>query len=226
MVTQPVSQDDHRHGMYALSPLALLVMSIVCALAYWIFSMLQITSTEQTIYGLLSVGVQLTPGLTGGQVFQYTKGTLDHNQVIAAAIGWGVQVALLMLSFPPDSALLRLHRKHNDQVAPSLAKQANAWGKARMFLMGVLIGGDILTDFLYVANGHSFVGLSGTTIGVLLVAIVYPTAICFVTVFVGKYLFAYIDALFGKLRLFPISTPSASATKKPESTGVTMKYER
>lgn len=221
MVTQPVSQDDHRHGMYALSPLALLVMSIVCAVAYWIFSTLQITSTEQTIYGLLSVNVQLKPSLTGAQVMQYTSGFLDHNQVIAAAIGWAVQIALLMLSFPPDSALLRLHRKHNDALTPSLSRHASSWGKWRLFLMIVLIGGDILTDALFVALGHSFVGLSGTTIGVIIVAILYPTAICFVTVFVGKYMFAYIDALFGKLRLSPITT-----TKRSESTGVNAKYER
>lgn len=197
---ETIAQDDHRHGLYALTPLALLMMSCVSAVAYWFFSTLQITSTEQTIYGLLSVSTQLTPSMTGAQVSRYMSGNLDHNQIIASAIGWGVQIALLMLSFPPDSALLRLHRKHNDIATPSLAIQANTFAKMRLFMMAFLIIGDVTTDFLFVFAGHSFAGLSGTSVGVLLVAFIYPTAICFITVFVGKYLFAYLDALIGKLR--------------------------
>jgi hypothetical protein len=208
-----LAPDDHRHGLYALSPLTLLVMVAVCAIAYWIFSTLQITSTEQTVYGLLQVGVQLTPSLTGAQVWQYTSGSLDHYQVIAAAIGWSVQIALLILSFPPDSALLRMHRRYNDQVTQSLTMRANVVAKVRTLMMVLLIGGDIATDFWFVASGHAFLGLSGATIGVLLVAVIYPTGICFITIYVGKYLFAYLDALIGRLRVPVAKTTTPTASK-------------
>ena len=103
--TTTINEDDHRHGLYALSPLALLGLVLVSGGAWFIFSTLQVTSTEQSVFGLLQIGVQLPPNLTATQVMQYVNGQLDRYQTIAFAIGWGVQIALLMLSFPPDNAL-------------------------------------------------------------------------------------------------------------------------
>lgn len=198
-----LSNDDHRHGLYALSPLALLVLTVICALAYYLFSQLQITSTEQSVFALLQITIQLPPNLTADQAIQYMNGNLSHYQTIAAAIGWGVQIALLMLSFPPDNALLSLHKKYNTTPSPSLAKSASTLAKVRKFLMVVLVGGDIATDFLYVVQGHTLFVMDGWmpkvtagNAGVVLVGILYPAAICFITIFVGKYLFAFVDALF------------------------------
>src|SRR5690242_20938285 len=98
--------DNHEHGLLALSPLALLCLAGVSAVAYYIFSQLQITSTEQTVFSLLQYNVTLNPGMTAQQVVALLHGETDRYQTIAGAIGWSVQIALLFLSFPPDSALL------------------------------------------------------------------------------------------------------------------------
>lgn len=203
-----VSGDSHEFGLLALSPLALLCLAGVSAIAYYVFSQLQITSTEQTILTLLQYNVTLNPGMTAQQAIDMIHGSTDHYETIAGAIGWAVQIALLFMSFPPDTALLLMHRKHNTQMSPSLAEAAQTFVKIRNFLMIVLIGGDILTDMVYVANGHTLVVFNGWTpslpsIGLLIVAMIYPAAICFVTVFVGKYLFVFIGALVEKIRFLP-----------------------
>ena len=199
--------DDHRHGLYALSPLALVVLILISGGAYVVFSELQITSTEQSVLSLLQVGVQLHPDMTTGQVVAYLHGTLDHYETIAGAIGYGVQIALLMLSFPPDAALFSLHKKYNVAVpAPSLGRSASTLAKVRKLFMVILIGGDIVTDFVYVTQGHTLFLMNGwlpvmssANTGVLIVGVVYPVALCFVTIFVGKYLFAFVDALVDQL---------------------------
>ncbi len=204
----PMSADDHRLGLHALSPMMLLCLVVVTAIAFWFFTQLQITSTEQSVFGLLQIGVQLQPGMTMHQVQEFMSGNLDRYNTIADAIGWGVQIALLMLSFPPDSALLSLHRKYNKVVSPSLVKAAAGTAKLRRWMMIILIGGDVVTDFVYVAQGHTLVTMngwlptlsSGSAAGVILVGILYPTAICFVTVFVAKYMFVFLEALFEKVR--------------------------
>ena len=197
--------DDHRQGLQALSPLALLILIVICGAAYVIFSLLQITSTEQSVFGLLQVGVQMRPTMTAAEVQQLMTGSLNRYQTIASAIGWGVQIALLMLSFPPDTALLAMHRKYTAERSVSLSKNAEMLGKLRQYMMFILVAGDVLTDFLYVAGGHALFIMNGwlpslTNPGVLLVGIVYPVAICFVTIFVGKYIFVFIDALIDHLR--------------------------
>lgn len=207
-----IDANDHRHGLRALSPLALLVLVVVCGFAYIIFSLLQITSTEQAVYGLLQISQQLQPVMTAAQVQQMLAGDASTAQNISGAIGWGVQIALLMLSFPPETALMVMHRKYNshqkyDTNSPSLTRSTDWLVKLRTFMMSVLIGGDILTDFLYVVGGHQLFSMngwlpsvSGADAGVLVVGLVYPTAICFVTVFVGKYVFVFVDALFDRFR--------------------------
>lgn len=199
--------DNHEHGLLALSPLALFCLVLVTGVAYYIFSQLQITSTEQSVFGLLQVGVQLNPGETVGQVTQFVNGSIDRYQTIAYAIGWAVQIALLIISFPPTSALLRMHRKYNVDASVSLTHSAASIAKLQRFLMFTLIGGDVITDFVYVINGHTLMSWSGflpsvagPSVGVLIVAVLYPIAICFVTIFVGKYLFVFIDGLVERLK--------------------------
>lgn len=205
--TKSASTDHHAHGLLADSPLALLALTVLCSIAYFLFSQLQITSTEQTVFNLLQLGVQLKPGLTATQAVDFVNGQLDRYHLIAAGIGWGVQIALTILSFPPDSALLSLHRRYTTHVSASLTRSALTYAKWHRLLMIILIGGDVLTDFWYVAQGHTLITWSGvlptitsSAMGVILVGIVYPAAICFVTIFVGKYMFVYLDALYEKLR--------------------------
>lgn len=217
MAEPTISPDDHRHGLYAHSPVALLVLFLVCLIAFTVFSMLQITSTEQTVFDLMQIGTQIKPGLTGDQVAQLLNGSLGHNQTVADGIGWAVQIALMLISMPPEHALAMMHRKYNAVVSASLARHAERMNKARQILTWILIGGDIVTDFYYVIQGHGFSwdgwhpSFTGTA-GVLLVGLVYPVAICFVTIFVGKYMFGYLDALIDAVKA-PVK-PKAAATAK------------
>lgn len=217
MAEPTIATDDHRHGLYANSPIALFVLFVICTAAFVIFSLLQITSTEQTVFDLMQIGIQLKPGLTGDQAAQLLNGTLGHNQTIASGIGWGVQIALLMLSMPPEHALAMMHRKYNQVISASLARHAERTAKARTIIMWVLIGGDILTDFYYVIQGQGFSwdgwhpSFTGS-VGTLLVGLLYPTAVCFVTIFVGKYMFSYLDALIDVFR-----GTSARHVNKPTS---------
>lgn len=219
MAEPTLTVDDHRHGLYANSPIALLVLFLVCLSAFGIFSMLQITSTEQTVFDLLQIGIQIKPNMTGDQVAQIMNGTLGHNQTIADGIGWSVQIALLLLSMPPEHALAMMHRKYNTVASASLARHAEGMAKARQVLMWTLIGGDVITDFYYVIQGHGFTWDGwhpsfGGTAGVLLVGVIYPIGVCFVTIFVGKYMFSYLDALIDVVRGQP-------TTKKPATTAAT-----
>jgi hypothetical protein len=169
---------------------------------------LQITSTEQSVFGLLNLSTAVEPGATAQQLQQFMNGALDRNQTIADAIGWAVQIALLMMSFSPDAALQALHRRHNNGVSASLVRSASSIAKLRKWMMLILIGGDIITDFVYVAGGHNLVVMHGIfpsladngAAGVILVGILYPAAVCFVTIFVTKFLFVFLEALFEKVR--------------------------
>jgi hypothetical protein len=70
--------------------------------------------------------------------------------------------------------------------------------------MYVLVGGDIVTDMLYVLDGRQvFAGFSFAPngFGVLVVAILYPIAICGVTIFCGMELAHRLDKLFSRMRL-------------------------
>jgi hypothetical protein len=179
---QGLDRDHHLHGWVANVPLALLCLVVLCA--------------------------EVKPGMTALQLSQLLSGNANRYSTIADAIGWSVQIALLTVSFPPDAALLSLHRKYNQVVSASLSRAALAYAKCRRLVLFILIGGDVATDFWYVVQGHSLAvwngsvlpDIGGSTIGLLIVGIVYPVAICFITVFVGKYLFVYLDALVERLR--------------------------
>lgn len=216
MAEPTISVDDHRHGLYAHTPVSLLTLLIISFIAYAVFSLLQITSTEQTVFDLLQTGMQIKPGLTGDQVAQLMNGALSHNQTIADGIGWAVQIALLFFSMPPEQALAMMHRKYNAVVSASLAKHAETMAKTRTVLMWVLIGGDVVTDFYYVIQGHGFYmdgwhpSFSGTA-GDLLVGLVYPVAVFFITFYAGKYMFGYLDALIDVFKT-PAKTPTPLKT--------------
>ncbi len=202
-----VAADHHAHGYLAMSPLMLLGMFGLCAVAYWLFSQLQISATEQTVFNMLSSGIQVTPGMTGDQVKEFMQGQLGHDQTIAYGIGWSVQVALTLVSFPPTSALLMLHRRFNTDPGASLAEAATKYAKWQKFCSWTLIGGDVLTDFLYVTENHIIIrwqglwpDIQGFSFGILLIGLIYPIGICFVTIFVGKYMFVFLDALIDKLK--------------------------
>ena len=202
-----MSQDHQAHGLYALTPLALSILMAVTGLAFWIFTNLQISSTEQAVFGLLQQTVHVDPSMTQAQVTALLNGgALEKNQQIAAAIGWGVQIALLLFAFPPDYALLLVHRNNTIDPSPSLARVADRYNKVRKVLTWCLVAAEILTDFAYVVSGHDITVMRGilpqisaSGWGVLLVGLMYPATICFVTVFVGKYMIAFAHALFQKL---------------------------
>ncbi len=167
------------------SPLWLLATAAICGIAWFIFSILQITSTEQAVFHMLQSTFTIKPGMTAQQLLDLQNGSMDQTNLEAAGIGWAVQIFMLLLSFPSE------HYIH-----PAL-------GRARRFVMYILVGGDILTDGLYVLNGHQvFNGFSFASggFGVLVVAILYPVAICGVTVFCGMELAHRVDRLFGRLR--------------------------
>jgi hypothetical protein len=167
------------------SPLWLLATAIICGVAWFIFSILQITSTEQAVFHMLQSTFTIQPGMTAQQLLDLQNGTKDQTGLEAAGIGWAVQIFMLLLSFPSEHYIL-----------PTL-------GRARRFVMWVLVGGDIITDMLYVLDGHqvfSGFGFAPGGVGVLIVAILYPIAICGVTVFCGMELAHRLDRLFSRIR--------------------------
>ena len=199
----------HWEGLHTMTPLALLAMLVLLAVVVWIFTLLQITGTEDAVNGLLQLTT--TPVKTSaiaGQPGAYLSGHASTDQIIAGAIGWGIQVVLLTLTLSPDGALVLIHLKHSDVPGQYLARHAAFLGKLRGLLMTVLIGADILTDFLYAIQGHTLFVWDGwhptlpttAAAGTLVVGLLYPAVLIFVNVFGVKYLFALVSALAHKLR--------------------------
>jgi hypothetical protein len=134
------------------------------------------------------------------------SGELDRYQTIADGIGWSVQIALTLIAFPPHSLLLSLHRRYNEQGS-SVTTTATKYFKFRKFCSWALIGGDFTTDFLWVIQNHTIFTWQGyiphitvQAAGVIVVGILYPIAICFVTIFVGRYMFVFLEGLINELR--------------------------
>ena len=199
----------HWEGLHTMTPLALLAMLVLLAVVVWIFTLLQITGTEDAVNGLLQLTTTPVPtSAIAGQPGAYLSGQASTNQTIAGAIGWGIQVVLLTLTLSPDGALVLIHLKHNDVPGQYLARHAAFLGKLRGLLMTVLIGADILTDFLYAIQGHTLFVWDGwhptlpttAAAGTLVVGLLYPAVLIFVNVFGVKYLFALVSALAHKLR--------------------------
>jgi hypothetical protein len=167
------------------SPLWLLATAGMCGIAWFIFSILQITSTEQAVYHLLQSTITITPGMTAQQLVQMQNGSMDQTNLEASGIGWAVQIFMLLLSFPSEHYTV------------------GYLARARRLAMFVLVGGDIITDATYVLSGHqifSGFGFAPGGFGVVIVAVLYPVAICAVTVFCGMELAHRVDKLFGRLR--------------------------
>ena len=203
---EPIAADHHAHGYLAMTPLMLLGMTIVCAIAYYAFSQLQIGATEQAVLNILQSGLTITPGLTGRQITDFMYGRMSRDQTIASGIGWSVQIALTLIAFPPNSLLLSVHRRYNDP-GTSLTESATKYFKWRRFCTWALLGGDLLTDFFYVVQDHLSIVWNGlipdvnvTSVGALIIGILYPLAICFVTIFVGRYMFIFLEGLIEELK--------------------------
>jgi hypothetical protein len=188
-----VDSSSHVNGGIALTPLMLLSGIIVFGTAFFIISQVQITSTEQTIFDLMASGFRATTD-TGAQIGQFiSQKDLDHDHLIANTIGWSVQVALFLLSIPVAQALMLVHRVHNSESSASLSATAQKYADGQTFCVRALVGGDVLTDFYFVVRGHVIVtwpslwpSVTGFDFGVILVGLIYPVAICFVTVFCGR----------------------------------------
>ena len=199
----------HWAGLHTMTPLALLAMLILLGIVVWIFSVLQITGTENAVNGLFQLTQSVPAETVATQPGAYLSGHLTGvEQTVSVAIGWGIQIVLLTLTLSPDGALVLVALKHGD-VPPQLLAQHGAFlGKLRAGLLTLLIGADILTDFLYAIAGHTvFVwdgwhpSLAGdAAAGTLVAGLLYPAVLLFINVFGVKYLFAIVSALAHKLR--------------------------
>lgn len=207
--TQTGNRSLHWQGLHTMTPLALLAMLVLLAIVVWIFTLLQITGTENAVYGLLQLSATTTTSTIAAQPGAYLAGhPTSTDQTIAAAIGWGIQVVLLTLTLSPDGALVLIHLKHSDIPGQYMARHAVFLGKLRGMLLTLLIGADILTDFLYAIQGHTLFVMDGwhpsipssAAAGTLVVALLYPAVLLFINVFGVKYLFALVSALAHKLR--------------------------
>ena len=207
------TQAGHRHlhwqGLHTMTPLALLAVLVLLAIVVWIFTLLQITGTENAVYGLLQLSATTTTSTIAAQPGAYLAGhPTSPDQTLAGAIGWGIQVVLLSLTLSPDGALVLIHLKHSDIPGQYMTQHAVFLGKLRGLLLVLLIGADILTDFLYAIQGHTIFVMDGwhpalpstAAAGTLVVGLLYPAVLIFITVFGVKYLFALVSALAHKLR--------------------------
>lgn len=182
IVDSTVSSGGEAHT----SPLWLLATALVCGFVWFVFSVLQITGTEQAVFGFLQQTITITPQMTAAQLLQMQAASTDNNNMIAGAIGWAVQVFLLLASFPSEhytSSHLALGRK---------------------WVMIILIGADWITDALYVLRGRTvfdgFLHFAPGGFGILIIAVIYPVAVTGITIFCGIELAHRIDRLIGRIR--------------------------
>jgi hypothetical protein len=189
-----VAADHHIHGFTATIPIPMALSFLACAAAWWIFSQLQIASTEQAVLGLLRSGVMVSPSMTVPQVRAMIDGDLQRDMVIATAIGWAVQLQILVFSFPVHRVLLAAHQRDTLPVSASINRTAVTMAKVQKFLAMALIGADVLTDMMFVLadrkiGTNTIFGIvplpSADGWGILIISAVYPMAICSVTVFFG-----------------------------------------
>ncbi|HZU03981.1 MAG TPA: hypothetical protein VFA10_30240 [Ktedonobacteraceae bacterium] len=168
------------------SPLWLLATACIAAFVWFVFNTVQITSTIQAVLNFLQNTLTVTPAMTAQDLVRMQQGALGGDLLVANAIGWSVQIFLLIATFPSEH-----------YIAPHL-------GGARKVIMSVLIGADWLTDTMYVLQGHtifdSFMHFAPGAIGALVVAIIYPIAVTGVTVFCGIEVAHRVDRLFQCIR--------------------------
>ena len=168
------------------SPLWLLATAGVCGFVWFVFCVLQITGTEQAVFGFLQNTVTITPQMTAAQLLALQSASADSDNMIAGAIGWAVQVFLLLASFPSEH-----------YIAGHLAR-------GRKWVMIILLGADWLTDALYVLRGRTvfdgFLHFAHGGFGILVIAIIYPIAVTGITIFCGIELAHRIDRLIHRIR--------------------------
>lgn len=213
--TQPhtvLAADDHRQGWNADDGLTDLFTLILYGGGWVFFTFLQMTSTEDSVFGLLQSSVTIPPQATPQQVADALNGAMDRNHIIAFAIAFSVQLFLTTLAFPTTRALLTAHRKAavSTPHSSSTAHEAAAMAKWQEIVCRVLVGADVLTDFLYVTNGHNV--FAGTFLffipainpsgglGILIVGLVYPLAVCGATVFFGNIAFKRLGSFIHRIR--------------------------
>jgi hypothetical protein len=173
-------------GQEHTSPIWLLTTAGVAGLFWFIFFVIQITGTEQAVFTFLQSTITITPQETAGQLLAMQQGSLDSTNMIASAIGWSVQLMLLVASFPTEH-YTTYHI-----------------GRARRYAMILLIGTDWLTDMLYVLHHRTvfdgFLHFAPGGFGILIVALIYPIAVTAVTVFAGIEFAHRIDKLISLVR--------------------------
>jgi hypothetical protein len=199
--------DDHRNGMVAQSPMEYLMGFLFFGAVFIIFTLIQTTTSVNAVLSFLQSGMTVPSGLAGQQIGQFLQGNLDRNQTIAYAIAWGVQAYLIWFGFPSDAAHLLAHKKYTQFMSASLSEKAEFRAKLKNFIALILIGGDVVSDALYVLQGHTVIAgfnlliiPNVTNMGVLLVAILLPVATCGVTIFFGPEAFRRLDGLISCLR--------------------------
>lgn len=207
--------DDHRTGQAAVHPFMDLILGIfVYGGAFVVFTILQITATQTVVFGLLQTGIHASPQMTGQQAIDFVNGSLDRSHQIATAISYGVQIAIVGLAFSSNHARQKAAKLYASGASPSVVKSARRMASFETFINIVLIGSDVLTDFLYVAAGYNI--FAGTAFGFvpivsngggLIVALMYPLAIISVTLYCGPKAVQHIDA---GIRGFMGSHPQAA----------------
>lgn len=207
--TTTVAADDHRHGWNADDGL----VDLLCVLGYgagWVFFTLQqMASTQDSVFGLLQSNVTIAPNETASEIQAAYNGTLDRNHLIGFAIALSVQLFLTTIAFPSTRALLLAHRKTKTPSSASTGNEAANMARWQKIVTRILISADIITDFYYAISGHNlfagtFLGfipaLSGSAIGVLLVGLIYPIAICGATIYFGNIAFKRLGSFVYRIR--------------------------
>lgn len=200
--TVRLDADDHRQGMATQTPAELFVGMIFFGGAFIIFSLFHVSTTETAVFGALHLSTVVTPSMTAAQVMTMLSQSMDTDQMIASAIGWGVQIFLLMLAFPGQRYFYLAHKRYGSvATSSSLSRHALTMAKAKQAITAILIVMEALTDFLYVLRGHSIfsgvgiLGLPGLANPAgLIIALMLPIVTCGVAVFCGPEFFKRLDA--------------------------------
>lgn len=167
------------------TPLWLLVTALLYGIAFFLGSVVQITGTESAVYHLLQSSITIVPNMTAQQLIDIQNGALSQTNLIAAVIGWGVQIFMIMIAFPT-----------NHPMDPRLERLKRG-------ITFLIIGSDIVTDAIYALDGHSVLagwGFAPGGFGAVIVALLYPMVVCGVTIFCGIQLAHSIDELINHLR--------------------------
>jgi hypothetical protein len=207
---QTLQSDDHQHGWNADDGMIDLLTFVAYGGGWIFFTFLQMASTEDSVFGLLQSNVTVVPSSTPQQIQDALNGSLDRNHLIAFAIALSVQLFLTTLAFPATRALLLAHKKTTSPSSASTGSEAAKMARGQRIITQILIAADVLTDFLYATAGHNV--FAGTFfwfipainphggLGVLLVGLVYPIAVCGATIFFGNLAFKRLGSFIHRIK--------------------------